>query len=80
MIKEMTTEKYTLPVYWASALVNGDTSGMSDADEKEMNDWLSEVKPGNCVGVSEDSWFAHNNDATRLGGDVAEFTFIQHQQ
>lgn len=31
-----------LPAHWASALVNGDYSGLTDAEEKEINDFLTE--------------------------------------
>lgn len=67
---------YTLPVYWATALVNDDWSGMSDDDERECREWLARTQPGYCVGVSEETWFAWRNDATTLGGDVAEYSFI----
>lgn len=29
-----------LPVRWASALINGDYTGLGDPEEEEMNDWL----------------------------------------
>jgi hypothetical protein len=30
----METKTYWLPAHWASALINGDTTGLDDADEK----------------------------------------------
>ncbi|RPJ74277.1 MAG: hypothetical protein EHM20_10875 [Alphaproteobacteria bacterium] len=66
---------YTLPAHWGSALINADYSGCNEEDTKEINDFLEEVKPGYCVGMSEESWFSHSNDAHTLACDVAEFTF-----
>lgn len=72
------TETYILPAYWASALVNGDYSGLEDPDTKQLNDWLEQTKPGSCVGCSEEQYFSWHNDATRLGGDVLEFYFHKY--
>lgn len=66
--------EYTLPAHWAPALINGDTTGMSDADEAEMDAWLERVKPGHAVDA-DDERFSHRNDATSLGGDVMTFKF-----
>jgi len=68
-------EQYTLPLFWASALVNDDTSGMDDNDEKELTEWLNANKPGSCTGVSEDTNFSTFNG---YGTEVSEFTFIKH--
>lgn len=70
------TETYTLPAYWASYLINGDASGMEDAEVAEVDSWLTaHPKLGACLDVSEGEEFAWRNDANSLGGDVAEFTF-----
>jgi hypothetical protein len=81
--------EYTLPIYWASYLLNGDASGFDIANTPEdpeagtreqavIDAW--ETKEGNpqFVSVSEISYYAHRNDATSLGGDVATYTAIQH--
>jgi hypothetical protein len=65
---------YVLPEHWACALINGDESGMEQSDIDEMDRFLGREMPGSCVDMS-DSWFAHRNDATSLGGDVATFRF-----
>jgi hypothetical protein len=41
--KQNMLEVYTFeaPAHWASALINGDTSSFSDADEAEFNAWLA---------------------------------------
>lgn len=69
------TVTYTLPTYWASALINNDESGLEDSDIKQMNNWLERNKPGSCVEVSEDTDF---RTFEGLGCDVAEYTFIKY--
>lgn len=73
-IPEIMVWTFTLPVYWASYLVNGDASGLSDEDQAACDAWLAFQHPGNCVDVGE-PWFSRSNDANNLGGDVATFTF-----
>lgn len=68
--------KYILPAYWAVALINDDWSGMSESDTENCKKWLEKKQPGNCVGCSEHQYFAWRNDATDIGGDVLEYTFI----
>lgn len=65
---------YILPVYWASAIINGDDSGLSEEDIQQLNDWSEKEGHPNIVSVGEESYFSHSNDATNLGGDVAEYT------
>lgn len=65
---------YTLPAYWASYLINGDPSGLEDGEQAQIDRWMRVEQPGYPVDCGE-AYFAHSNDATRLGGDVAEFTF-----
>lgn len=75
----MKTLTYTLPSYWASYLVNGDASGLEDAEIAEVDAFVkSEANDGlfSCADVSEETWFAHTNDASGVGGDVATFTFL----
>lgn len=67
--------EYTLPAHWASALINSDTSGMTDEEEQELNEWLEDEKPGYCVGCSDESFFTWRNDATQLGGECLTYTF-----
>jgi hypothetical protein len=71
------TTTYTLPAYWACALINGDESGMDDDEIKELNEWLSAFNPGLCLDCSEESEFCHSHDADgyALAGDCLTFTF-----
>ncbi len=74
----LTSIEYTLPAYWASYLVNGDASGLEDGEQETIDAWLSsQGNIGQCVDVSEDTWFAWRNDSNNgLGGDVATFAFL----
>lgn len=67
--------EYTLPAHWASALINADTSGMTDEEEQELTQWLEAEKPGYCVGCSDEAFFKWRNDATSLGGDCLTYAF-----
>lgn len=70
------TDTRILPSYWASALINGDRSGLTDDEEQELNDFLdSEPTLMECVDCGEE-YFARHNDAGTLAGMVAEFTFF----
>jgi hypothetical protein len=85
------TVEFVLPVYWASYLVNGDDSGITEEERAEIDSFIDGAEVGaivkdgalvsakrvaGCVEVSEESYFSWWNDAfTGLGGDVAAFTF-----
>lgn len=67
---------YLLPVYWDCALVNDDYTGLSDEEEKQINDFL-ETAEGRPVDVDfETEGFYHHNDAGTLPGNCANFTFL----
>lgn len=75
----MKTETFILPAYWASALINGDYSGMEEQDINELTAFIESNKEDNsyfsCIDVSEESYFSHRNDARTLACDVSEYTF-----
>ena len=43
---------YTLPDFWAPALINGDRTGMSDEDEQQYDAWLE----ANIEEMGEGHW------------------------
>lgn len=62
-----------LPSHWASALVNGDFSGLSDVEKKELNGFLSENPHlGSCLDCSDVSELARYEG---LLCDVLTYTF-----
>ena len=72
------TIQFTLPAYWASALINGDFSGVTENDIAAMNKFAARenIKLESCLSCSDESWFSwHNDSGNGLGGDVMEFTF-----
>lgn len=53
-------ENISLPAHWASALINGDYSGCSDVEQKEINDWINDNPHyGPCHGCSEQTELEH---------------------
>lgn len=70
-MKRITTKE--LPSHWASALINGDYSGLSSGDSADLNGWMEHSGLTNCVDVSEDTF-----PKTFMGllTDCATYTFI----
>jgi hypothetical protein len=77
----MKTIKLTLPEFWASALINGDYSGLEDDEVQELEQWLSFAKNegyGFCLDVNTDERsFIQYHDASAwvLACDCLEYTF-----
>jgi hypothetical protein len=69
---------YRLPVYWACALINGDYTGLSDEEEREINNFLKQAE-GSPVDVDwETQGFYRCNDAGTLPGECADFIFHKY--
>jgi len=73
----MKTIKFTLPDFWASALINDDASGLDDDEHDQLNEWLLNVKPGHCLSVSDEYKFTKYHDARDyvLACDCLEYIF-----
>ncbi len=73
----MTTDTVILPAFLASALINGDTSGLNENDEVWLEKAYKYCEPGQIVDVGE-SFFAWSCDLPgfKMGADMAEFTVI----
>jgi hypothetical protein len=69
------TVEMTLPSYWASYLINADSSALSENEVTVIEMFREDQELGWCLGVSEDSWFSYGNDFDRMGGEVSSFTF-----
>jgi len=61
-----------LPSYWASYLINGDASGMSQLEFDHCNCRTKNL--GYCSGCSDESYFGRFDG---LGCDLLTYTFIQ---
>ena len=68
------TQTFTLPIYWASYLINDDASGLTDDEQTEINEWCAAHAPGPCIDVGEAEFTIHGDDGPS-GADRAEFTF-----
>lgn len=80
-------ETFILPAHWAVALINGDTSGMTDEDEAAIDDFLVAQSDGtsfiHCVDMGEDEGFMRHHDASDFlpfACDCATFTFHRIRQ
>jgi len=73
------TVTYTLPAFWACALINSDESGMSNDESEAMQAWLDSEAVGACVGVGDTEFFApwHDDIAFALPCSCLEFTFLK---
>ena len=68
--------QYLLPIYWASALINDDYSGLSDEEISVIKKFLDNT-PGYPIDVDfETEGFYAYNDADTLAGDCAVYTFF----
>ena len=69
----------TAPSHWASAIVNGDYSGLSPDDVRDLNTWLANSALSFCDCVSCDDagfmWRHDATDVTRTGADCQTYTF-----
>lgn len=70
--------EFTLGSWWASALINGDYSGLNDKEEKQLNDWLNYVHnsygDGHWNGF-EESYFGLD-EVTGQYGDVCDARYL----
>jgi hypothetical protein len=78
----MTMIELTLPMFWASALVNGDETGLDDLEQEQLDDFVNDmiITYGTClcVGVKDDPVFTSYHDANEYGvlaTDCAIFVF-----
>ena len=70
--------RYRLPVYWARALINDDYTGLSDEEEREINNFLEQAE-GYPVDVDlETEGFYRCNDANDIAGSCADFIFHKY--
>ena len=69
------TTTYTLPAHWASYLINGDHSGISEEEKSACDHWLESQGSPNIVDVGE-PYFTWHNDANSSGGDVCDYVAL----
>ena len=71
--------KQQLPIYWASYLINGDSSGLENQEEKLIDETLKQLGLTNCVDVLEDINFKWGISylPDLLGGDYCTYVFLE---
>jgi hypothetical protein len=74
----MHIDKIKGAAYWASYLINGDASGMTDREIALANHWLAANKITNVLDVSDDPHFTwnyvlHTGDVMARGGEVLDY-------
>lgn len=75
----MKQQTYRIPAHYICALVNDDWSGLSEEDEKELNEWLQRENPGYCCYPDGEPFFTHGHDINRnQGADCYDVVFIKH--
>lgn len=74
----MELSTYWLPAHWASALVNGDFTGLEEDDEEQLMRVIAGEDLPDPVSVSESPEFRKYHDAQPYGVlacDCLEYTF-----
>ena len=68
-----------LPIYWASYLMNGDSTGLEDNEEELIKETLKQLNLTNCVDVLEDINFKWGISylPNLLGGDYCTYKFLE---
>jgi hypothetical protein len=75
------TDTADAPACWASYLINGDASGLTDAEEAECDRWVEGLGSGwSVVDCSEEPhfgrfWFAA--EGRELGCDLVTYTLLK---
>lgn len=79
----MKTLEYTLPTFWASALIYDDFSGFDEADQAAFDafvaDIVKEYGSCHCADIADDENFTRYHDAKNYGVmacEAATFTFL----
>lgn len=75
----MTQESYSLPEYWASYLINGDHSGISETEKEEIDAFMGRdyMACFYCVSCSDEAYFVSSNDANSMAGNVLDYYFLR---
>lgn len=69
------TEEFLLPAHWACYLINGDASGMTDAEQAEVDEWETTNAPGPCLTSGDDTELCLRGDDGMGMCERAVYTF-----
>ncbi len=82
MTQRVRTVTVKLPAFLASALINGDVSGLEDRDQPLLDAAHEYAKGGYYVDVGE-QFFSHTSELPgywNFAGDVAEYTIAYYTE
>ena len=70
---------YNICTHYASAIINGDESGLSDEELEGLNDFLDSLEhgPGHWDVSDEEPDFSRD-EVSGLMGDCVTFTYYEH--
>lgn len=72
---------FTLPEYLAGYLINNDATGLTDIEQKEIDEFLKANNVGSCLscdGLNDiEAHFAHSNDLNNMGCNVYDYVFVR---
>lgn len=69
--------EFTLPAYWASAIINGDFSGLQPGEAADVQYWL-DTEPdigGDALSCTDEEEFVHYHDAGDFACMCLTFSF-----
>lgn len=75
----MTSYTFVAPAYWASALINGDTSGLDDSDEAEFEAWCLD-NPEDASNVVGCDYETHIGRWNGLLTDLLTYHTLSHEE
>jgi hypothetical protein len=73
MKQEIEVLEYTLPDYLACYLINGDTDGITDNEQREIDAFI-EKEGIRIVDIQDDSSFRWSNDLNNVGANCSTYT------
>lgn len=78
----MKSETVILPAFLASALINGDLTGLSDGDEKWVEAAIQYCAPGRIVSCEGESFFSWSCELPgfTLGADMLEYIVLYPEE
>ena len=68
--------EYTIPTFYLGALINGDISGLSDEEERELNTFLESLPGNGHWDYDDEHYFSYYNDINNLGNDVTDCRYL----
>lgn len=77
----LSAHTFEAPEFWASYLLNGDSSGLSDTDLKQVESYLeAELPEGasivSCADEGRFTWSYRLYGGDANGGSVLEYTYL----